>query len=218
MNAVWHAIYIETPGLQKLPAEQRERILKSLKLAQDLGAKTAVLYSNDIAQAIVDYASAQNFSRIVMAREGFKLPWRSSLKQAITDLAPHVDLIEIGRAASQEDDTLQGLSSGAGEVFKSKIVQEIRTNSATPKRYLRYLYAALASGATALLATPLLGTINLVNIAMLFLLTVVLVAVRFGRGPSVMATVIGVMAFDFFLFLPDFRSQSVTCNMSSPLQ
>jgi two-component system sensor histidine kinase KdpD len=202
MNAVWHAIYIETPALQKLPAAQRERILKSLKLAQDLGANTAVLFNNDIAQAIVDYASGQNFSRIVMGRESYNLPWRASHMQRVTALAPHVDLIEIGRAASQDDEAGQRIS--ASEPVKSKDVHEKRSTSRAPKRYLHYVFAALASGATALIATPLLDMINLVNIAMLFLLTVVLVAVRFGRGPSVVATVIGVLAFDFFFVPPRF--------------
>ncbi|TFW31204.1 DUF4118 domain-containing protein, partial [Duganella callida] len=42
------------------------------------------------------------------------------------------------------------------------------------------------------------------NIAMLFLLVVVLVAVRFGRGPSVMATCVSVACFDFFFVPPRF--------------
>lgn len=202
MNAVWHAIYIETPTLQKLPAAQRERILKSLKLAQDLGANTAVLFSNDIALAIVEYASGQNFSRIVMGRKSLKLPWHISHRQRVTALAPHVDLIEIGRAASQDDEGQQGLS--ASETTKSTGMQEKRVSSRTPHRLMGYVFAALASIATALIATPLLEIFNLVNIAMLFLLTVVLVAVRFGRGPSVVATMVGVLAFDFFFVPPRF--------------
>src|SRR5208283_1716042 len=37
LNADWHAIYVETPSLQRLPAAQRERILGTLDLAKDLG-------------------------------------------------------------------------------------------------------------------------------------------------------------------------------------
>ena len=43
LNADWHAIYVETPGLQRLPAARRERILGTLNLAQELGATTAVI-------------------------------------------------------------------------------------------------------------------------------------------------------------------------------
>ncbi|WP_254442387.1 DUF4118 domain-containing protein, partial [Duganella vulcania] len=72
------------------------------------------------------------------------------------------------------------------------------------RRALGYLAASGASLATALLATPLLAYLDLANIAMLFLLVVVLVAVRFGRGPSVLATCVSVACFDFFFVPPRF--------------
>ncbi|HTD06818.1 two-component system sensor histidine kinase KdpD [Undibacterium sp.] len=202
MNAVWHAVYIETPALQRLPSAQRERILKSLKLAQDLGASTAVLSGGDIAQAIVDYARSQNFSRIVMGRSTLNLPWRDSHMKRIAMLAPDMDLIEMGRVAAQGDTSGQG--SGGTAAGKSKTLAAKAATARVPPRYLRYVFAALASLGTALIATPLEQFVNLVNIAMLFLLTVVLVAVRFGRGPSVVATVVGVSAFDFFFVPPKF--------------
>ena len=52
------------------------------------------------------------------------------------------------------------------------------------------------------MATPLSDFFDLANIVMLFLLTVVLVAVRFGRGPAVMAAFLSVALFDFFLVPP----------------
>jgi two-component system sensor histidine kinase KdpD len=58
-------------------------------------------------------------------------------------------------------------------------------------RRKRYLMAAGASLLTALATLPLLPWFDMANIAMLFLLTVVLVALRLGRGASVVATVVG---------------------------
>ncbi|MDL2357897.1 MAG: ATP-binding protein, partial [Pseudomonadota bacterium] len=55
----------------------------------------------------------------------------------------------------------------------------------------RYLAAAGASVLTALATLPLLPWFDMANIAMLYLLTVVLVALRFGRGASVVATMVG---------------------------
>jgi K+-sensing histidine kinase KdpD len=48
----------------------------------------------------------------------------------------------------------------------------------------------------------LLPYFDLANIVMLFLLTVVLVAMRFGRGPAVLAAFVSVAAFDFFCVPP----------------
>jgi two-component system sensor histidine kinase KdpD len=56
----------------------------------------------------------------------------------------------------------------------------------------------------ALAAAPTVGYLDLANIAMLFLLVVLLVAVRLGRGPSVTATCVCVAAFDFFFVPPRF--------------
>lgn len=65
-----------------------------------------------------------------------------------------------------------------------------------------YGWALAACVLTTLLATPLLGHLELSNIVMLFLLTVLLVAVRFGRGPAVLAAFLSVALFDFFFVPP----------------
>ena len=61
----WTAVYVETPTLQRLPAQERERILRTVKLAQDFGARTAILSGGDAAAVIVDYARTHNCSKVV---------------------------------------------------------------------------------------------------------------------------------------------------------
>ncbi|SHH19844.1 DUF4118 domain-containing protein [Massilia sp. CF038] len=189
----WHAIYIETPALQRLPAARREQILRTLKLAQDLGASTAVLAANDIAQAAIDYARSHNLSRITMGRGHRTWPWRHPHIRALALHAPDIDLIEFGDAAYSTATGKPG-APGLGEQF----------NRSNHRHRWAYLWAAVASVATALMTTPLQPYLDLPNIAMLFLLVVVLVAVRFGRGPSVLATCLCVASFDFFFVSPRF--------------
>ncbi|MBP5997218.1 MAG: DUF4118 domain-containing protein [Azonexus sp.] len=62
----------------------------------------------------------------------------------------------------------------------------------------------VACATTTLLATPLLGYLDLANIVMLFLLTVLLVAVTLGRGAAVLAAVLNVLLFDIFFVPPRF--------------
>jgi len=68
-----------------------------------------------------------------------------------------------------------------------------------PRASRRYLAALGASLGTAAVALPVL---DVVNVAMLFLLAVVLVAIRLGRGPALLATLTGfftlVLAVDWF--------------------
>jgi len=182
----WHAIYVETPALQRLPSQQRERILQTLKLAEDLGATTAVLSNGDIAQAAVDYARTHNLSKIALGRGHRSWPWRQSHRRRIALQAPGVDLLEIGAAVTAP--------------VPDRPDPQPRSRPAP----WAYVWAALASVATAVAATPMLAYLDLANIAMLFLLVVVLVAVRFGRGPSVMATCVSVACFDFFFVPPRF--------------
>jgi len=76
-----------------------------------------------------------------------------------------------------------------------------------PERFTpwqRVLLTVLACAATTLLATPLLDYLALANIVMLFLLTVLLLAVTLGRSAAVLASVLSVALFDFFFVPPRF--------------
>eukprot|EP01034_Spumella_vulgaris_P027708 gene27708-34471_t len=99
LGTEWHAVYIETPALQRLPEAQRERILKTLKLAQELGAATAVLTGGDVAATALEYARSHNLSRIALGRGRPGWPWRAAHIRRMAGLAPDVDLIEIGFAS-----------------------------------------------------------------------------------------------------------------------
>ncbi|HLO63875.1 MAG TPA: ATP-binding protein [Azonexus sp.] len=57
---------------------------------------------------------------------------------------------------------------------------------------------------TTLAATPLLGYLDLANIVMLFLLTVLVVAVKLGRNAAILASVLSVLFFDLFFVPPRF--------------
>jgi two-component system sensor histidine kinase KdpD len=72
------------------------------------------------------------------------------------------------------------------------------------KSWQRVLLTVLACTATTLLATPLLGHLDLANIVMLFLLTVLLLAVTLGRASAVLGSVLSVLLFDIFFVPPRF--------------
>lgn len=196
LNAEWHAVYVETPQLQRLPSARREHILKTLKLAQDLGATTAVLSGSEIANEIVSYARSHNFSRIVLGRDHSKWPWQTSHLKRIAQYAPDIDLIETGQDESRDSAASQNYSDRRSVVYDS--------TSEHKNPYLPYLWTIAACVLTALLATPLMPHLDLANIVMLFLLAEVLIAVRFGRGPAVLAAFLSVAVFDFFFVSPRF--------------
>jgi two-component system sensor histidine kinase KdpD len=189
----WTAAYVETPTLQRLPAPERERILKTVKLAQEFGAKTAILAGGDPAAEVVEYVRSHNCSKVVVGRtrDVSRWPWARGMARRVGELAPDIDLIEVGRGDAQP---AQRRDPG--------IEEEIDPRRGVKR--LRYLWALLACLATTLVATPLVDYFDLANIVMLFLLTVVLVAVKWGRGPAVLAAFVSVATFDFFFVAPRF--------------
>ncbi|WP_313705607.1 DUF4118 domain-containing protein [Massilia sp.] len=192
LDCAWHAVYVETPALQRLPASRREAAHGVLKLAEELGATTQVLPDADVAQALLAYARTHNLARIVLGRAApGRFPrWRAGLHARLARRAPDIDLIDVGGAAPGK--RVRGAPGSAAPAAPAP----------DRRRRLRYLWGGLAGLAAALAFTPLTHWLALANIAMLFLLVVLLVAVRFGRGPSVLATCVCVASFDFFFVPP----------------
>jgi two-component system, OmpR family, sensor histidine kinase KdpD len=199
LNAEWHAIYVETPGLQRLPATRREKILRNLNLAKDLGATTAVLADADVATSVIAYARDHNLSKLVIGRDPARRlwPWQRSSGQKLALLAPDIDLIEIGRA----DGAMQ---NGDAKSYASSPTPGAESSDRSRFKRFRYLWAALACVAVTLLSIPLAEHFDRSNIVAIFILTVVLVAVRFGRGAAALAAVLSVCSFDFFFVPPRF--------------
>ena len=198
LAVAWHAVYVETPALQRLPDARRERILQTVKLAEDLGATTAVLAGQGVADALVDHARHHNLSKIVMGHNRPRSWWRrQTLGQRLAQLAPEFDLIEIGQDQRREGATPEPGAAAAA------------TREFSLQDQAGYAWAAVLCGVATLVSLPLRPIFDLANIVMLFLLAVVGVAVRFGRGPAVLAAFLNVAAFDFF-FVPPHLSFAVS--------
>jgi two-component system sensor histidine kinase KdpD len=197
LNVRWHAAYVETPQLQRLKTAQRDRVLAVLKLAEELGAGTAVLTGSDPAAELVAQAQTLNCATLVVGRpHPSPLPWGlggRTLTRRLALLAPTLDLVEVGQAQSARR--------------LGRVVQ--RADEESERSWPRYAWAAASSVAITLAATPLRDHLDLANIVMLFLLGVVVVAMRFGRGPAALAAVLNVAGFDFY-FVPPYLSFAVS--------
>ena len=200
LNVRWHAAYVETPPLQGLEVIQRDRILAVIKLAEELGAGTAVLTGSDAAAALVQQAQILNCATLVVGRPGLsrwpglQALWGGrTMTRRLATLAPTLDIVEVGQAASTRHLSLSVQPAGADEVAGN-----------TPNSWLRYVWTLACSVAVTLLTLPLVSFLDLANIVMLFLLETVLVALRLGRGPAALAAFLNVAAFDYFFVLPKF--------------
>lgn len=78
------------------------------------------------------------------------------------------------------------------------------TDTVEVSTWMGYAWALASSMAVTVAATPLLRIFDSANIVMLFLLTVVLVAAKFGRRPAIASALVNVLAFDVFFVPPRF--------------
>ena len=190
LGSVWHAVYVETPALHQLPEKQRRAILGALRLAQELGAETATLSDPAEDKAVVRYAREHNLGKIVLGRPTTRRRWRSdSFADKLAHRAPDLDLMIVAlddpppRPAVQAADT---------RTFKDKWRVQIQG----------CLVAAALCAFTTLIAMQWLVAFDAANLVMLYLLGVVVIALFYGRWPSVVATFINVASFDLFFIAP----------------
>ena len=194
LGVPWHCIYVETPRLQRLPDEARQRVFQMLKTAEDNGAVTAALSGSDLAATIVRYAHEHNLPRVVLGREAGRLrrPWQTRLAEAVGYLATDLDLLQVALPAQDGSPARRRQPVGSGVNQKDSL------------EWQGYLWSVLICAAFTLAVAPLKPLLDLANIVMVFLLAVVVVAVRFGRGPAVLAAFLTVVMFDFFYVPPRF--------------
>ena len=187
LKAPWFTVYVETPGGGRHQQENRERVWKDLRLAESLGAQVATVTATSVAEAVIDYARRHNVTQIVVGKPA-KPRWREFLRLPLVD--------RIIRLSGAID--IHVVSYEPAEARKGPAIPGQRR----PISLTGYL-ASLALVATAtlacLLVRPFLAPTNMV---MIYLLAVVLAALRLGLKPAIHTAFLGVLAFDFFFVPP----------------
>ncbi|HEX4508641.1 MAG TPA: DUF4118 domain-containing protein, partial [Burkholderiaceae bacterium] len=204
LGVPWHCVFVETPRLQRLPERDRACALKALELARESGASPRMLAGSQLPAAIVKYAREHNLSRVVLGRDSSRPtpPWRRSLIAEVGRLGSDLDIIQVAlppRAAASARSPSATLPAGGGT----------GPGAANPPLWPAYAKTLATCAVAALAAAPLSAVFELSNVVMVFLLAVVVVAVRWGRGPAVLAAFVGVGAFDF-LYVPPRLSFTVS--------
>lgn len=190
LGSVWHAVYVETPVLHKLPEQQRRAILSTLQFAQDLGAETATLSEPAAEKAILRYAREHNLGKIIIGRHN-RRRWfhRPGFAERLAACAPDLDLVMIAL-----DDT--------PTVLQAKMADNRALSDKWRVQIQGCCLALVLCTLITLVANQWLMAFDAANLVMLYLLGVVVVALFYGRWPSVLATFINVISFDLFFIAP----------------
>jgi two-component system sensor histidine kinase KdpD len=194
LKAQWFTLYIETPESGRHAQENREHIWRDLRLAESLGSQVATVTATDITDAVMEYATRHNITKIVMGKPN-KPRWRELLQPPVVD--------RVIRRSGAVDVIIISF-----EEEKPTEAVPLKKRTPSPETHGYAKSVALVALATILceLLRPFLAPTNMV---MFYLLAVVVASVRLGRKPAVVTALLGVLAFDFF-FVPPRLTLAVT--------
>jgi len=185
LRAEWLVVYVETPAETRLPEADRNRVWQTLRLAESLGAETAVLSGERPAEEILDYARRRNVSKLVVGKP-IHARWKDVLFGTVRD--------ELVRGSGGIDVYILSGDPDEGVTVPSPRRRE------SPA--LSYLLAAGVIALCSVVCAFMKPHFEQTNLVMVYLLGVVATAARLGRGPSALASVLSVAAFDFFFVRP----------------
>jgi two-component system, OmpR family, sensor histidine kinase KdpD len=193
LHGPWTALYVESRRSLQLTEEERDRIADTLRLAEALGGEAVTIPSADqrIADDVIGYAQTNNVTQIIIGKST-RTRWFEILHGSVVhDLVRRSGNINVHVIAG---DTI------AGEPIPKKTVRAAEGAEAID---LRPYMAALLTVATAVGVGVLLWPwIGLENVGLVFLTAIVGIAVRFGLWPSLLASVVSALCYNFFFTEP----------------
>jgi two-component system sensor histidine kinase KdpD len=196
LRADWTALYLEEPRHLRLPLTDRGYADQALRAAEALGGESVVIAGRDAVEELLQYARDNNFSKIVIGKPGRFWRLRDLLAGSfVTRLAAESGTIDVF------------IVHGGGR-------EGAATSAEAPGPPSRIDWRGYGMGAASVAVATLVTSLMhdrfaLANLIMVYLSAVALVAHRWGRGPSILATVLSVAAFDF-LYVPPVFTFSVS--------
>ncbi|GBR15328.1 sensor histidine kinase [Asaia spathodeae] len=185
LHAPWIVLHVETS--RDLTDDARARMASQMHLAQSLGAETVTIPGHDVVLDTLSFARAQNVTQIVAAHPAGS-GWIGRLRQILGRSTTE-------RLIQRSDGFPVHVVPRSGEAVTGRLREKIRP-SLSP--YLGSTAIVLAALGLALL---LRQGFEVSNVSLAFLTAILGVAVAYGLWPSLWASLLGMLCFNFF-FLP----------------
>lgn len=185
MNAPWTVAHVERPNAPPASAEGAQKLREALKLAEQLGGATVVLTGDDVVDSVLDYAQRNNQTQIVVAKtRRRRRPFQRGLINA---------LLADARGAAVHVIT----ESAEGEARRAPAIAPSRRFP-----WLGHLGALTTVGVAGGIATLVDRYAESANLAMVFMLSVLLSGLAFGLWPAFTAAATAALIYNFFFLEP----------------
>lgn len=198
LHAELIAVYVETPRSANLSAQDRERLDANLRLAETLGGTTHTLAGDNAARELIAFARSRNVGRIVVGKSE-RPRWREVLFGSFID-----NLIR--ESGDIDIYVVRGDESASGVTHPARSAAENGARTPKPPARVAGEFAASAGmvAACALVGLAFFRPPDLSEEALILLAGVVVSALWFGRVTAIFASIMAVLAFNYFFTEPRF--------------
>lgn len=200
LHAPWTALCVETRRSLQLSDIERDRLADTLRLAETLGGDALTIPSagRRISDDVLNFAHANNVTQIVIGKSTrsrwFELT-RGSIVHDLVRRAGHISVHIIAGDELAPDPSLT-----------RTIRPAVRNDALDIRAYLMALFGVAVALGIAEFVQPLLG---IENVDLIFLTAVVTIAFRYGLWPSLLASAVASLCYNFF-FLPPIYAFTIT--------
>ena len=177
LKSPWTAIYVENERHYRLSKQGQEAVERTLRLAERMGGKTETIQGQKASDDILNFARSGGFTKIIVGKAP-RPRWREMLYGTLAD-----QLIR---------------GSGSIDVYVVAGDAEDRTpltspfwKTQTPWQF--YLSAPAVTVFCTVVLLPVRPYVERVDVVMAYLIGIVSVTVRYGRGPSLLATLLAAL-------------------------
>ncbi|MGH6881332.1 DUF4118 domain-containing protein [Hypericibacter sp.] len=195
LRAPWQAVYIEGPRHQRLSEADRDRIAKTLRLAERLGADTHYLPGARVADALLAYARDNNITQIVVAKSPRPRWFEIVYGSIVHDLAAKAGSIVVHVVPGETQDPAS--------------TAEAPPRPHEPVKVWSYARALLLVAAATALGEMVQELVNIQSLSLIYLAAVLISAIRDGLMPALATALLSSLAYNFF-FTPPLYTLTVT--------
>lgn len=190
LRADWIVAYVDTGNMSQ---EAKDRVFQTMRLADQLGAQTIELTGTNVSDEIIKCATQYNGTKIIIGKSQ-NAKWRDWLfGNLVDDVVRKSGPIDVYVITGDEVESLPRLT-----LYERPV---LRRND--------YWNATAVMAVCTIVAKSMLPFFELANVVMVYILGLVVVATRYGRGPSIYCAFASVALFDFF-FVPPHHTFAVS--------
>lgn len=196
LGVPWTVVYVEAPDHYVTDRESRERILRFLTLAEEMGATIYQAENSNILDGIVSFIKSSDVKYLIMgqsAKEGFFSELRASLAERVTrELRKQKAEVQIIPLTSRQ--------------YTSSWFDRLQLRDIRLKEVGFSLLAVFAAYLTSELLRASIANIEwqaqVQNVTAFFLIATIVSALRSGLIPGLLSAIVGFSTINYFYIAP----------------